>query len=267
MAESALLLIWATLCRNCGCCALKRAQHGDSNTEVVSILARTEVRALRAALPREARQRDVSILARTEVRALRQILVKRDQAWMFQSSPAPRCGRCSRRAFSTSQHKSFQSSPAPRCGRCRRTRPHLLLRRRFNPRPHRGAGAAAGWPAARPAGNVSILARTEVRALPAHAHRRGFRPARVSILARTEVRALHQFGQRRSVKWHVSILARTEVRALLQHDERVEQPGEVSILARTEVRALRRCWSWWCAGWPCFNPRPHRGAGAAGKTL
>ena len=107
----------------------------------------------------------------------------------------------------------------------------------FNPRPHRGAGATVRMPAVFLADCVSILARTEVRALPRN---RG--PLDnffdVSILARTEVRALPGLGPHQQLERRVSILARTEVRALL---------------AWATTASCRTC---------CFNPRPHRGAGA-----
>ena len=83
----------------------------------------------------------VSILARTEVRALRKGIEACFAAFVFQSSPAPRCGRYngSRRAVGFS--KWFQSSPAPRCGRYVIGSETAQRTRCFNPRPHRGAGA------------------------------------------------------------------------------------------------------------------------------
>ena len=141
----------------------------------VSILARTEVRALRDVAPGGRWRELVSILARTEVRALLYAEMEQDGIVEFQSSPAPRCGRCLTDALEAESYTAFQSSPAPRCGRCGCRRPHRRRHDCFNPRPHRGAGAAQAGDEVLVVIGVSILARTEVRALP---RRRRCRPGR-----------------------------------------------------------------------------------------
>ena len=61
----------------------------------------------------------------------------------------------------------------------------------FNPRPHRGAGATSRRRQRRKYSTVSILARTEARALHRDVAQKAIGDI-VSILARTEARALHQ---------------------------------------------------------------------------
>ena len=85
---------------------------------------------------------------------------------LFQSSPAPRCGRYNFCNHFAIPFPLFQSSPAPRCGRYSADVTLDEEHIRFNPRPHRDAGATdtlLEW-ARKEA--VSILARTEMRALP-----------------------------------------------------------------------------------------------------
>ena len=89
---------------------------------------------------------------------------------------------------------------------------------------------------------VSILARTEVRALRTMLPGSALHGVGVSILARTEVRALLPFSDSPGGGIYVSILARTEVRALHRGLEQLREIIVVSILARTEVRALH-CFS------------------------
>ncbi len=88
---------------------------------------------------------------------------------------------------------------------------------------------------------VSILTRTEVRVLP-YAHPDYISFLDVSILTRTEVRVLPKTPGRNGDAHNVSILTRTEVRVL---------PRPRFHSARLNRRAQ------------CFNPHPHRGAGAA----
>ena len=109
---------------------------------------------------------------------------------------------------------------------------------RFNPRPHRGAGATLVKARIVHKLRVSILARTEVRALRDVRLRLAAVGQPVSILARTEVRALLEATLMRNEEGQVSILARTEVRALPGLIAPKPNGGTVSILARTEVRAL-----------------------------
>ncbi len=188
------------------------------------------------------------------------------QTVTFQSSPAPRCGCChacplltrykirvsiltrtevrvlpSRNKWRTPT-KQFQSSPAPRCGCCFCVSGIIPSITSFNPHPHRGAGAAS-HPTKMP------------------------NAQRVSILTRTEVRVLHLFRHCSSFIPMVSILTRTEVRVLPTWPSLQEEPESVSILTRTEVRVLL-----WPAhvlriNFACFNPHPHRGAGAAHLRL
>ena len=115
----------------------------NAQIKQVSILARTEARALLDATSTIARCQVVSILARTEARALpAAALAVALAALMFQSSPAPRRGR----------YRSTRQLRAPHDG--------------FNPRPHRGAGATRLGRKCGQGISVSILARTEARALP-----------------------------------------------------------------------------------------------------
>ena len=133
----------------------------------------------------------------------------------------------------------------------------------FNPRPHRGAGATDRAVDELGDGIVSILARTEARALPRFALVEASGQI-VSILARTEARALHRrchikicwfsgFNPRphrgagathKRIRNYfpaiVSILARTEARALQHGIQAACRCIPVSILARTEARALPR---------------------------
>ena len=136
--------------------------------QYVSILARTEARALQAAPGMAHGRIHVSILARTEARALRRAWQYSACSMLFQSSPAPRRGRyhgCAPLTFSITigfnprPHRGagatrkvwwhlpgslmFQSSPAPRRGRYRAACDLRPCDHRFNPRPHRGAGATA----------------------------------------------------------------------------------------------------------------------------
>ncbi len=133
----------------------------------------------------------------------------------------------------------FQSSPAPRCGCC--VEIELLacaLKCGFNPHPHRGAGAADGHNQASPWWRVSILTRTEVRVLRNTCSPRVHAEI-VSILTRTEVRVLQAATPplSSSTLFQSSPAPRCGCCALALH-----------------ITAHRL---------GCFNPHPHRGAGAA----
>ena len=212
----------------------------DEFDALISILARTEVRALPPVVFHDRGAFLVSILARTEVRALHLVPVPAGLFNAFQSSPAPRCGRYpvavtpggQQTCFNPRPHRGagatadqyydpliagFQSSPAPRCGRYGKAANICKLCTSFNPRPHRGAGATAyqdRLPATQPCFNprphrgAGATSRMAIRAYPLpcfnpRPHRgagatcqmiRGTLVIRVSILARTEVRALRLSG-------------------------------------------------------------------------
>ena len=85
----------------------------------------------------------------------------------------------------------FQSSPAPRCGRYSPSGIYSHAERRFNPRPHRDAGATGGHPQA------------------------GRIPARFNPRPHRDAGATTFVGICRTERELVSILARTEMRALL----------------------------------------------------
>ncbi len=131
----------------------------------VSILTRTEVRVLRPTTPTSWPCWTVSILTRTEVRVLHRGHSVNKEFTQFQSSPAPRCGCCRYLDAEKNGNVKFQSSPAPRCGCCHRAREMELPLQRFNPHPHRGAGAASQRGQHDSFSIVSILTRTEVRVL------------------------------------------------------------------------------------------------------
>ena len=86
---------------------------------------------------------------------------------LFQSSPAPRSGRYADVDREGYEIRRFQSSPAPRSGRYCRRSGTAAAATCFNPRPLRGAGATPGWRFSRREDVVSILARSEERALQA----------------------------------------------------------------------------------------------------
>ncbi len=177
----------------------------------------------------------VSILARSEERAL----------------PA--------KPTATISVRWFQSSPAPRSGRYLRHMAFIVLARSFNPRPLRGAGATRCRIAAQAGLRVSILARSEERALLRFPARSAWcycfnpRPLRGAGATR------HDRGRRASQS--VSILARSEERALrlvlrsFVHNSKFQSsPAPRSGRYRQTLATTRSI--------PCFNPRPLRGAGA-----
>ena len=83
----------------------------------------------------------------------------------FQSSPAPRSGRYFIRRIRSDCFALFQSSPAPRSGRYYIGGKEAAKHEGFNPRPLRGAGATRPLEAVPGRVMVSILARSEERAL------------------------------------------------------------------------------------------------------
>ena len=113
----------------------------------------------------------------------------------------------------TAKPTKFQSSPAPKDGRYTRRRRLVSSGHCFNPRPPRRTGATNAGAAVQYQTVVSILARPEGRALPAP-REQGLGEQNVSILARPEGRALREHLDDIILIFHVSILARPEGRAL-----------------------------------------------------
>ncbi len=134
--------------------------------------------------------------------------------------------------------KLFQSSPAPRCGCCGAIQRDQGRHGGFNPHPHRGAGAARWYGADR----------IYSRCFNPHPHRGAGAALCSKVLAL------------KSGKFQSSPAPRCGCCSL------AAQGGGgccgVSILTRTEVRVLQPRAAR-PSGPCCFNPHPHRGAGAA----
>ena len=156
---------------------------------------------------------------------------------MFQSSPAPRRGRYAIMTCAFGTSDMFQSSPAPRRGRyfgrlCNRNDALVSILARTEARALRSPGRMGchNW-------YVSILARTEARALQTlsckilelHLFQSSPAPRRGRYLAELNASVIDE---------DVSILARTEARALRLSCPLMFSRILVSILARTEARAL-----------------------------
>ena len=204
----------------------------------------------------------VSILARTEARALRAAYGLLRAERLFQSSPAPRRGRYFARPFAPRARRKFQSSPAPRRGRyfARPFAPRARRKFQSSPAPRRGRYRREE-DGRRPA-HVSILARTEARALPRRRGRvrrppSGFNPRPHRGAGATGIEGclhipLDCFNPR----------PHRGAGATCKGIEFYAIGSDVSILARTEARALQSVTRRSCPLMLSFNPRPHRGAGA-----
>ncbi len=134
--------------------------------KIVSIHTRPEGRAMHDLVYANYGLDGVSIHTRPEGRAMPCDNGGSSVSPAFQSTPAPKGGRCKVRMCGMSSLRGFQSTPAPKGGRCIKSPTNPWNSIGFNPHPPRRAGDASGFTVADWLDRVSIHTRPEGRAMP-----------------------------------------------------------------------------------------------------